>query len=27
VGIAVGADADNTHGHSVAHVADLVLAP
>jgi hypothetical protein len=27
VGVAVGADADNTHGHSVAHVADLVLAP
>lgn len=25
-GIAVGADADNTHGHSIAHVADLVLA-
>ena len=27
VGIAVGADADNTHGHSLAHVADLVLEP
>lgn len=27
VGIAIGADADNTHGHSIAHVADLVLAP
>lgn len=27
VGVAVGADADNTHGHSVAYVADLVLAP
>lgn len=27
VGIAIGADADNTHGHSVAHVAELVLAP
>lgn len=27
VGVAVGADADNTHGHSVAHVADLTLAP
>lgn len=27
IGVAVGADADNTHGHSVAHVADLVLAP
>lgn len=26
IGIAVGADADNTHGHSIAHVADLVLA-
>jgi hypothetical protein len=25
VGIAVGADADNTHGHSVAHVADVAL--
>ena len=25
IGIAVGADADNTHGHSLAHVADLVL--
>ena len=27
IGIAVGADADNTHGHSLAHVADLVLEP
>jgi Protein of unknown function (DUF3047) len=27
IGVAVGADADNTHGHSVAHVADLVIAP
>ncbi|MFT3957131.1 MAG: DUF3047 domain-containing protein [Piscinibacter sp.] len=27
VGVAIGADADNTHGHSIAHVADLVLAP
>jgi len=27
VGIAVGADADNTHSHSVAHVADLSLEP
>ncbi len=27
VGVAVGADADNTQGHSVAHVAELVLAP
>ena len=26
IGIAVGADADNTHGHSIALVADLVLA-
>lgn len=26
IGVAVGADADNTHGHSVALVADLVLA-
>jgi hypothetical protein len=25
IGIGVGADADNTHGHSVAHVADLRL--
>ncbi len=25
IGIAVGADADNTHGHSVAHVADVVI--
>jgi hypothetical protein len=27
VGIAVGADADNTRGHSLAHAADLVLEP
>jgi hypothetical protein len=27
IGIAVGADADNTHGHSLAHVADLLLEP
>ena len=27
IGVAVGADADNTHGHSLAHAADLVLAP
>ena len=27
VGVAVGADADNTHGHSLGHVADLVLEP
>ena len=27
VGVAVGADADNTHGHSVGHVADIVLEP
>ena len=27
VGIAVGADADNTRGHSIAHVAGLVLEP
>jgi Protein of unknown function (DUF3047) len=27
VGIAVGADADNTHGHSLGHVAELVLEP
>jgi hypothetical protein len=27
VGVAVGADADNTRGHGIAHVADLVLAP
>ena len=26
-GVAVGADADNTHGHSLAHVADMVLEP
>ena len=26
VGVAVGADADNTHGHSLGHVADLLLA-
>jgi hypothetical protein len=26
-GIAVGADADNTHGHSLAHAADLQLQP
>ena len=26
-GVAVGADADNTHSHSLAHVADLVLEP
>jgi hypothetical protein len=26
-GVAVGADADNTHGHSLAHVADVVLEP
>ena len=26
-GIAVGADADNTHGHSLAYAADLSLAP
>jgi hypothetical protein len=26
-GVAIGADADNTHGHSLAHVADLVLEP
>ena len=26
-GIAIGADADNTHGHSVAHVADVSLEP
>mgnify|MGYP000600760290 FL=1 len=25
VGVAVGADADNTHGHSLAYVSDLVL--
>lgn len=27
VGVAIGADTDNTHGHSLAHVAELVLAP
>ena len=27
IGIAIGADADNTHQHSVAHVADLRLEP
>ena len=27
IGVAVGADADNTRGHSLAHAADLVLAP
>ncbi len=27
IGFAVGADADNTHGHSIAYVADLVLEP
>lgn len=27
VGVGVGADADNTHGRSLAYVADLVLAP
>jgi hypothetical protein len=27
IGVAVGADADNTHSRSVAHVADLVLEP
>lgn len=27
IGIAIGADADNTHGHSVAHVADLRIEP
>ena len=27
VGIAVGADADNTHSHSIGYVADLVLEP
>ena len=26
-GVAVGADADNTHSHSLAHVADVVLEP
>ena len=27
VGVAIGADADNTHGHSLGHVAGLVLEP
>jgi hypothetical protein len=27
IGIAIGADADNTQGHSVAHVAEIVLGP
>ncbi len=27
VGVGIGADADNTHGHSIAHVADLTLDP
>jgi len=27
VGVAVGADADNTHAHGIGHVADLVLEP
>lgn len=27
IGVAVGADADNTQGHSLGHVADLVLEP
>lgn len=27
IGVAVGADADNTHSRSVAHVADMVLEP
>lgn len=27
VGVAVGADADNTHGHSLAYIGDLVLTP
>ena len=26
-GVALGADADNTHGHSLAHVADVVIEP
>jgi Protein of unknown function (DUF3047) len=26
-GVAVGADADNTHGHSLSHVADVVIEP
>lgn len=27
IGVGVGADADNTHGHSIAYVTDLVLTP
>jgi hypothetical protein len=27
IGVAIGADADNTHSHSLGHVADLVLEP
>jgi hypothetical protein len=27
IGVLVGADADNTHSHSLAHVADLVIEP
>lgn len=27
IGVLVGADADNTHGHSLAHVADVVIEP
>jgi len=27
VGVAIGADTDNTHGHSLGHVAGLVLEP
>ena len=27
IGVAVGADADNTRGRSLAHAADIVLAP
>lgn len=27
IGVLVGADADNTHGHSLAHVADIVVEP
>ena len=27
IGVAIGADADNTHGHSLAYVADLALQP
>jgi len=27
IGVAVGADADNTHAHTLAHAADLMLAP